>query len=280
MFQKYGLLSAEKKGPPKGPREFAFYKIELDTGRVDAEAFKNDLRVKGVPSWGERLETQWTSAELESAALLWMTVARAPKGCGGPKYGTLFDMSRACPACGTGARQQSPLVVRESDLRTTGDVAVTLDSDLLCRGAVVEALRSENIAGLELRAVTNQRFQDLRWCQLLPTTVLKPFMETTTGLERSESCPVCNRDGWFMSKDEPLLFKYEMSPKELEVLPDVSWTFERFGCSVLRVPFQESHFAPGLFIVKPRVYTLMKKIGVPGLRFTPVLVEKMGIVGT
>jgi hypothetical protein len=52
----------------------------------------------------------------EQAPLLRIVIKRTPKGYGTTLYGNTYDLSAACPRCGTGATRTSPLILKKSDL--------------------------------------------------------------------------------------------------------------------------------------------------------------------
>jgi hypothetical protein len=60
---------------------------------------------------------------------------------------------------------------------------------------------------------------------------------------------------------------------DVAALPDVVCTYERFGNSVLREPFNDSHLAQPLLVVKRSVFELFEKEGVRGAEFIPVNLE-------
>ena len=61
--------------------------------------------------WLDWHEDRYTEEELDSARLLLMHANRQCEIDGGVKWGTTYDLSGACPACGTGGRQTSALFV-------------------------------------------------------------------------------------------------------------------------------------------------------------------------
>jgi hypothetical protein len=151
-----------------------------------------------------RGQRRYTRRELSSAPFLRLAVERAPKGFGGPKHGTRFDMRSACGRCGTGATQASPLMVRAAELPKTGDVVQTLDNDLLIPHRVVDVLRGSQVAGIELRPIMCVDGGKVDpWVQLIATTALPPMAETADGIVVENQCPACRRDGYFHRNDRP-----------------------------------------------------------------------------
>lgn len=68
---------------------------------------------------------------------------------------------------------------------------------------------------------------------------------------------------------EPTEIAY--NPEELPPeLPDFVMSWECFGNSCLRTPFEESRFAQPLILVKPRVYQILRGLKIQNAKFTPV----------
>jgi hypothetical protein len=256
---------ATQRRPPSG-YTFRFY---------DDLAYKRFLGELKAQGFGEqavyvRRERVYTEHELISAPLLWISINRAPKGEGGPRYGTQYDLSGACDRCGCGAVQVSPLRLRPSDPPAKAAIFETLDGEILVAEHIARAIQKEGISGVDLRqAVSSTNGIMLPWFQILPGSELPAMDPSTEGVVRSDHCPKCACDGYFHRP--PVVIRY----KALETarLPDVLQTLEHFGNSVIKEPFELSHFATPLLIVKPRVYQLFKREKVRGIRAVPVDVQ-------
>src|SRR5947208_8488104 len=77
---------------------------------MDAAAYRelHELFAERSIDWFERVEHHYTDAELRSAPLLVIGADLAPINTGSASEPS-YDLSRACPRCGTGAIQSSPL---------------------------------------------------------------------------------------------------------------------------------------------------------------------------
>jgi hypothetical protein len=167
--------------------------------------------------------------------------------------------------------QVSPLCLRPSDPPAKAAIFETLDGEILVAEHIARAIQKEGISGVELRqAVSSTNGKMLPWFQILPGSGLPAMDPSTEGVVRSDHCPKCACDGYFHRP--PVLIRY----KALETvrLPDVLQTLEHFGNSVIKEPFEFSHFATPLLIVKPRVYQLFKREKVRGIRAVPVDVQQ------
>ncbi len=222
-------------------------------------------------AWYVRWQRRYTHKELLNAPFLALRIDRPPKGQGGPTYGTDYEMSRACRRCGTGARQISALILKASELEKKGDVTQTLDNERLVSPSLADVLRGERLTGLELRPVRSTKpAETVSWVQMVATEELPPMAQETEGVAVENQCPTCRRDGFFHTNKRPEQITYSSREVNPSALPDVVRTWEHFGNSILKQPFEESHFAQPLFLVKPRVYEILRQNKIRGVVFTPV----------
>lgn len=220
----------------------------------------------------ERRELIFSNTELQAAPLLEVySVRPADKGSVGPKYGTEYDMSHACPLCGTGAIQTSPLYLNPSEIPRKGAIFQTYDHEKLVSLEVANALKSAGVTGLELRPAKSYKAPvELPWVQLLAHEQLPPMSPASKGILRENPCPLCGRDGYFGSAHEPMEIEYNADQVAIDSLPDVVHTYEYFGKSRLEVPFTNSYFARPLLLVKPKVFKVLRQQKVRGVEFVPV----------
>lgn len=220
-----------------------------------------------------RWDRIYTDSELSTAPLLRLIVRRAPKGEGGPSFGTTYDLSPACRRCGTGAIQETPLVLERSAIRLPESRAIfeTLDGEILVRLRFGHTLMSMGVTGLELRPVLAKVDKaPLPWLQMIPSHTLPPMAASTRGIVREGQCPTCARDGFFNTTLEPEQIRYCSPQVRIDLLPDVVQTWECFGNSALRDPFEKSHFAHPLILVKPKFLQIVREQKVRAVEFRPV----------
>ncbi len=254
------------------------YGVTLDSGDPRLQQLRHGLKEleKSGFIWSERQDEVYSDQELVTFPAIWLSVNRAPQGNGGPTYGTTYDLSKACPVCGTGAVQTSPLVLKASELKVpkSRDVFETLDGEIMISPRVAEAFKKASVSGVDLRlAVSHRDRSRLPWFQILPTHGMPRMAETSAGIEREKPCPRCGRDGYFGSAYLPMRIRYRACEVTLDKVPDFARTWECFGNSALREPFHESGFATPLLVVKPKVFRLLRELKVRGLRFLPVEIE-------
>jgi hypothetical protein len=224
-----------------------------------ATSLKRELSSRGI-DWFETKEEPATDAEIEKAALARVRVDRAPVGQGGPRHGTEYDLTSACPKCGTGAVQTSCLSLRRSEIPTSGDVFEALTGEILVSPSVAGRLRKAGAPAGELQAACEAGTKtELDWVQLLPHTELPRLDVKASGLEVEDQCPKCRRDGYFMRPDRPFrpTFTEALDPKEL---PIVARSWEHFGNSRLTEPFSQSFFAQPAIFVSSGALGVMKRL--------------------
>jgi hypothetical protein len=186
---------------------------------------------------------------------------------GGPRYGTEYSMDKACPKCGTGADQTSPLRLRRFRIPAS-EIFLTLDSEILMRPALARRLRAEGVGCLD--AVLEDRSgSPLDVFQLRTQATLPPFAAGTSGIAVERPSTLCKRDGRYGRPHEPYQFVYDRLDDSL-LSKDVLATYERFGTSVLREPFSESVFAAPVTIVGRRVAAVLTAARVRSVELQPV----------
>jgi len=189
---------------------------------------------------------------------------------GGPHHGTAYSMTAACTRCGTGATQAGPLLIRPFRL-PSHRVFLTLDYEVLVLRSLADELRQAGIGCLG-PVVDAESGDELELAQLVPDATLPPFDGASTGVEREKPCPVCDRDGYYGIPHEPYRLCYTgLDPRlqEMELLA----TFERFGSSCLREPFQDSVFAAPVLIAGGRLLRCLEEARLRHLELQPVTVS-------
>lgn len=244
------------------------------------------LRREGI-KWSEREEHVYSDSELRSSPLLLLSVDRRPLDHGGPDYGTTYDLSKACPLCGSCAVQTSPLLVAMTELPKRGLLCSTVCCEALVAQPLAVALEQERVTGLELRQVRFYRNEEpLPWWQMLATFEMPKLSPQTRGVVLSEvdhvvgpdlviraepPCSLCQRDGRFMSSAVPAQLAYSRQQVNPSALPDVAKTWEVFGkVRWNRKQFERSWFGNQLILVKPRVFDIFRRLKVKSARFVPV----------
>ncbi len=251
----------------QGEAALELYSLKLPTNSPLLTVLRRELRGHGL-EWAEVVNRTYTPAELRRAELLQLVISKAPRGFGGPSYGTSYDLGSGCSACGTAAEQTSALIVRASDLPRSGSIATTYDGELLVSAELAQALREARLSGLRLGEVRSQRGALLPWRQVGAERALPAISPLSRGVVREDPCSVCGRDGFFNTPAEPTELAYEgLDPVGLD---DVSCSWEHFGKSRLRQPLSDSFFAPCLLIVKQRFFRLCSEHKLRGFSFVPV----------
>jgi hypothetical protein len=245
-----------------------------------------DLLTREGIEWSERRECIYSVKELREFPLLRVVVDRKPLDEGGPELGTTYDLSSACPMCGCGAVQTSPLMLPLSSLPNRGRICQAAHGEVLVSEAVRDSLRRHEVSGLELRQVHFYRNNEpLAWWQIISSYVMPRMSSTTRGITTDETdqiqddgmviralppCPRCRRDGRY-DADEPCQIEYSTADLDIASLPDIVHTWESFGRSGINT--EESRFSryySPLILVQSRVFDILLKCHIRGLRFDPV----------
>lgn len=245
----------------------------FDSDDPQLELLLCTLRAEGI-KWSERIEHIYSDAELRSFPLLVLGVNRKEIDPYGPSHGTTYDLSNACPQCGSGAVQTSPFYAPAKSFPKSGMICYA-STEVFAAEALADGLRRAETTGLELRQVQSSRDNvPLPWWQMIPRSTMPKMSGNTKGITRSEKpppCPVCQRDGHYHTVKEPMEIIYNSTDVLLDSLPDVVQTWECFGVSGIdRENFRRSRFAAPAILVKPRVFDIFRKLKGKHAHFAPV----------
>ncbi len=229
--------------------------------------------------WLERHYDVYTEEELSSARLLLMHPNRQVEVCGGVACGTTYDLSGACPACGTGGKQSSPLFMDAEDL---GDLegqraGSTIFFHILVDPGLEAALLRTGATGMSFRDVyavwPDKRTLKLPWKQLCATRTLPPMSSSTTCLTRYQPCEVCGRNGYATNYEhEPTRIVYRAS--DLRDADDVNMSWENIGYAILKPELRDSLLSYPWMVVTPRVRRVFRDAGVTCFDWLPIRVEE------
>jgi hypothetical protein len=261
---------AEGGPPPLGQYTVDFWEDQPELARL-----RSALEDEGIESF-ERREPVFSERERREAPLLRIIIRRTPKGYGGLTiYGNEYDLSEACPRCGTGAARRSPLLLKQGDLPKSGDIVETGGGEVLVSPLLGQVLNEAKITGHHLDEVLAAQSQKrLCWLHLRSTFTMPRMSEATEGGDREDACTECGRDGYFDSARDPLRIAYDADAVDLDRLPDIVHTWECFGNSHVTPPDDRyvpgARFAQPLVLTSPKVYDLFRRQKVRRLDFEPV----------
>ncbi len=228
--------------------------------------------------WQEFHEDVYTEEELSSARLLLMKGNRQCEIDGGVEFGMTYDLSGACPACGTSAKQTSPVFVDGEELGNLEGhrASETYGWDIIVDERLAQELERIGATGLFFREVYavwwDKRTLKLPWKQICATRTLPPMSPSTTGLVRTQPCEVCWRNGYFRTRDEPTRIVYRAS--DLRDVDDVNMTWENARYAILKPELRESLLSRPWMVVTPKVRRVFRDAGVTCFDWLPVRVEE------
>lgn len=224
----------------------------------------------------QRMERSYSVNELAEYPLLLLLVKTRPTEQGGPFHGTEYDLSTACPICGSGAIQVSPLLVSARLIRSKSQFVQTLHGEVIVSRQIALALREARVDGIELRQVVSHVGREpLPWWQILVRESLPPMDNRSKGILVEQSCPACNRDGRFASSTRPLELVYNMDDRIFCNENMARRTFELFGKSAIARPFQNSSFAQPLIMISSSVLSILRPFS-REVHLLPVRLEMEG----
>ena len=216
-----------------------------------------------------------TARELSAARLLHMFVWIHHSHEGHPRHGVEYDDTNACPGCGDGLRQLSPLIISEKEIPKSGMVG-SIDDDVIVHDSLAEEMDASGFSGVRFGEVTDAKGYRLPWRQMLVEHAMPPMIAAARGLIRGRAgaeapCTSCGCDGWFDAPAEPFVPAYV--GESVVLMPDFARTSERFGTGHWGEPVHgKRSLASRRMIVRPAVYASFRSRKIRGVRFTPVTV--------
>jgi len=254
-------------------RVLAGFTHRFDHGDPEFEYLKSELSARGI-TFHERTERVYDQEELRRFPLLLLRVGRSldvdAKECG-----TAYDLSFACPACGTGAMQTSPYCLPAQGVANDMGFVKGPKGELFVGNSLRQVLDDLKIANVELRGV---RYRDSNapsalW-QVICTFVMPPMSEATSGVirdARMPPCPSCMRDGHYFSDEVPVDVVYSRESVRKLRVPDWSVTWERFGRSN-KTPTagRTVGYAYPFHLISSRLFDVFTGLRVMNLEYIPV----------
>jgi hypothetical protein len=231
-------------------------------------------------SWGETHEDRYTDDELDNARLLLMEPNGQCTFHGGIGSGTTYERSDGCAACGTPARQTSPLFIEIGD--DVGELeghraGSTMHSLPVVDDRLAQELENSGVTGLDLRrvyAMKHDRQTKLPWKQLCAKRSLPRMSPRTTGLVRDRECKVCMRSGHARTSDAPTRIVYRAS--DLAGADDVNMTWEHYSRPFETPDRYEAHLSYPFILVTPKVMHIIRAAGVTEFDWIPIRVVEDG----
>ena len=228
--------------------------------------------------WIEYRDDVYSDEELDQARLL--VLESGAQVFGGPRVGTEYDMTDACPVCGSGARQRSAQMIDAKGvlLLKRSRAASTYYSDILVNEKLAKQLAGSGISGLSFHDVCAVRKDGSRaglsWRQLHAGHTLPPISPASTGVLRDSLCRRCGRSGFETRMSTPMRLAYRA--RDLEQAEDVNVTWEWFGPWSFDGQVSKALFSYPKMLVTPRVWRVFRDAGVTSFDWLPIRVDDSG----
>jgi hypothetical protein len=219
---------------------------------------------------------EYSEEDRQNARLLWMTPAVDADVFAGPQYGTEYDMTNACPNCGTGAKQTSVLYIGKDDITTVRKhrAVQTYTDEILVDGGLRKKLVDAGITGISFGDV-RARHESGKWSmvardQILIEHVLPPMHGEFRGQDEQNRCKVCRRGGRGGSPEKPY------RAEDLIGMCDFNVSWEWFGefWSENKEKKRHLRLSRPRILVTPKAMNIFREAGVKSLEWTPVGIEE------
>ena len=232
-------------------------------------------RLQALPAPTVHRVLEPTARELSAARLLHMFVWIHHSHEGHPRNGVEYDDSGACPGCGDGLVQKTPLIIAEKEIPRSGLVG-SIDDDVIVHDSLADEMTAGGFTGVRFGEVVDAKGHRLPWRQMMIEHAMPPMIAAARGLIRGRAgaeapCTSCGCDGWFDAPAEPFVPAYV--GESVVLMPDFARTAERFGTGHWGEPVHgKRSLASRRMIVRPAVYAFFRARKIRGVRFTPVTV--------
>ena len=220
---------------------------------------------------------EFTEEERQAAPLLVMDRDANENVVAGAIEGTKYDLTTACPQCGSGARQASPLYIFYEQLQMVRKHRAIGSSRgaILVDGGMVKKLRDNNVTGIagfgEVYARMKKGGRSLVAREQIFMNHTLPPEAPSAQLDRSTACPLCRRAGMKGVGGPPWRTVYRR--QDLSDIRDFNQSWEWYGefkkpddPRKLRVPRPVT-------LVTPKVMNIFREAGVTTFEWTPIFVE-------
>lgn len=189
-----------------------------------------------------------------------------------PAVGTKYDLTNACPNCGTGAKQKSPGYMFDSCMKKLRKHRAVLASSysLIVDGGMRKKLVDAGATGMSFGDVRmrldNNKWSEVARDQVFATHTLPPMHGVPKDEEQPNLCKVCRRGG----RLTPPSAHYR--EEDLVGMQDFNLSWEWVGEFW---PEDKSKNRPALrprprLLVTPKVMNIFVKAGVKAFDWTPV----------
>lgn len=201
-----------------------------------------------------------------------MFIRNTPDIEGGPRHGSKYSLASACKHCGTGALRNGPLYINNRKYGKK-EMFITLQFDIIISNSLANELALAGIDSFD-DVFVHRGNMKLPFKVLNAEAVLPMFSTATSGYEVERQCEYCKRDGHFGIPHIPIVLKYMNLQDEL-TSKNVLWTYEGFGNSGLRKPYQDSFIATPKTIVSTKFKEVVERHipKISGVNFYPVYVD-------
>jgi hypothetical protein len=255
-----------------GPREVSV-RLDLDQ---DDERISKVLAL--LEHYGVEVDTstytEYSDEDRQNARLLSMTLDSYHAVFAGPKCGTEYDLTNACPHCETGAKQTSLLYMAHDDMKIIRkDRAVrTIYYDILVDADLRKMLVNAGTTGISFGDV-RARHENGSWSmvardQILIEHTMPPMRGDLTAEDEQSLCKVCRRGGRMSIPRKPY------REEDLVGIQDFNVAWEWFGEFRTADHRFGAHRSKPRVLVTPKVMNIFREAGVKSVDWWPVAIAE------
>lgn len=250
----------------------AGFEYEFESGDPELHIVRNAIEQRNL-THRENFLRRYTDDDLREFPFLCMTPYYDTSDIRGQATGVRYDLSQACPRCGTGAIQVGPFLLPKGKLPKKKLLFWSAGFDVFVAEPLAEAFRNGSIEGVELRQTVDVKDSKLLpWWQVVYLQEMPRMSIKTTGVtQEKNACPECRRNWHSGSTVYHMEIFYDRADVGPEQLPDIVATWERFGASgLVSDDGKRGRYAPPMPLIRPRVFDIFRDFKLKDLEFYPV----------
>lgn len=220
---------------------------------------------------------EFTEEERQSAPLLFMDNEENESVMAGAVEGTTYDLTNACPTCGMGARQTSPLYIFHEalpELRKHRAIG-SEEGEILVNRSIAKKLRDNGVTGIasfgDVYARTENGGRSLVARKQIFVDHTLPPAVSKSPLERVNACRTCHRGTAKALLPKPHRTIYR--PQDLADIRDMNLSWEWYGQYEIEPNPPKLHLPAPRTLVTPKVMNIFREAGVTTFEWTPIFVE-------
>jgi hypothetical protein len=213
-----------------------------------------------------------------------LTYRGSLKGDSGEAVNAKYDLTNACPNCGTGAVLIGNLPIRTPDKK---EFYRTFVGDIIISKRIADQFKDSNLKTDNLKQIMHYKtHEQLPFYHLNSNFTLPPMSSQSEGYIMSDQCEYCKRDGYFDKVEKfsdgkfettmvPRQYTYNGVDNHILESAEIFLTWECFGLSWLQSTGDiKYHYARPRIIVSQKIKDIFESLKIKFAVFERVTINR------